>query len=196
MAEKDEGKARKPETGKAAKAGKSRKSGAQTKPAGKTSTRKTDEAAQEAPPQRKRASQGVKGAAQAREREKSYAGGKETAEEAPATAAREEHVEAQGEREAGEEEFRRILEESLERVTVADVVLTMMNQLASMGYLRMGLPENVNLRYRDLDQALLAIDTLEAMLKGAEGKVSEDELRPFRGVLANLQLNFVQISRG
>ena len=101
----------------------------------------------------------------------------------------------EGSREMSEEEFRRLVEESLERVTVTDVALAMMNQLASLGYLRMGLPESVNLKHRDLDQALLAIDVLEAMIKGAEGKIAEESLRPFRGTLANLQLNFVQLKR-
>jgi hypothetical protein len=99
------------------------------------------------------------------------------------------------EEEMSEEEFRRLVEESLEKVTVADIVLTMMNQLASVGYMKMGLPESVNLKYRDFDQARLAIDTLEAILKGAEGKVAEESLRPFKGTLANLQMNFVQLRR-
>ncbi len=94
-----------------------------------------------------------------------------------------------------EEDFRRFLEESLERVTVEDVVLTLMNQMASLGYLKMGLPESVNLKFRDLHQALLAVDVLEAMIKGAEGKIAEEKLRPFRGTLANLQLNYVQLKR-
>ncbi|MGQ9476600.1 MAG: DUF1844 domain-containing protein [Actinomycetota bacterium] len=94
-----------------------------------------------------------------------------------------------------EEDFRRLVEESLERVTVAEVSLTVMNQFASLGYLKMGLPESVNLKYRDLDQALLAIDMLEAMVKGAEGKIPEESLRPFRGTLANLQLNYVQVKK-
>ena len=88
-----------------------------------------------------------------------------------------------------------MVEESLERVTVSDMVLTMMNELASIGYMKMGLPESVNLKYRDFDQASLAIDTLEAMIKGAEGKVPDESLQPFRGTLANLQLNFVQLKR-
>ncbi len=98
-------------------------------------------------------------------------------------------------KEMGEEEFRRLVEESLERVTVAEVTLTVMNQFASLGYLKMGLPESVNLKYRDLSQALLAIDMLEAMIKGAEGKIPEDSLKPFRGTLANLQLNYVQLKK-
>jgi hypothetical protein len=97
--------------------------------------------------------------------------------------------------EMDEEEFRRLVEESLERVTVAEVTLAVMNQFASLGYLRMGLPESVNLKYRDLSQALLAIDLLEAMIKGAEGKIPEESLKPFRGTLANLQLNYVQLKK-
>ena len=94
-----------------------------------------------------------------------------------------------------EEEFRRMMEESLEKVTVSDIVLTMMNELASVGYMKMGLPEGVNLKYRDFTQARLAIDTLEAILKGVEGKMPEESLQPFRGTLANLQMNFVQLKR-
>ena len=88
-----------------------------------------------------------------------------------------------------------MVEESLEKVTVPDIVLTMMNELASVGYMKMGLPESVNLKYRDFAQARLAIDTLEAMLKGVEGKMPEESLQPFRGTLANLQMNFVQLKR-
>lgn len=102
---------------------------------------------------------------------------------------------AEEKEEMGEEEFQRLVEESLEKVTVADIILTMMNQLASVGYMKMGLPENVNLKYRDFDQARLAIDTLEAILTGAEGKIPEESLQPFRGTMANLQMNFVQLRR-
>ncbi|MBC7229202.1 MAG: hypothetical protein H5T74_02265 [Actinobacteria bacterium] len=120
-------------------------------------------------------------------------------EEAAAGEADGKAVDAEKAREAGEEmseeEFRRLVEESLEKVTVAEVAFTMMNQLASMGYLKMGLPESVNLKYRDFEQAALAIDLLEAMIKGAEGRMSEELLRPFRGTLANLQMNFVQLRR-
>ena len=71
-----------------------------------------------------------------------------------------------------------------------------MNDLASLGYMKMGMPESVNLKYRDLGQASLAIDTLEAMINAAEGKISGELLQPFRGTLANLQMNFVQLKRG
>jgi len=114
-----------------------------------------------------------------------------SAEDKPSAEAVEEKAEGMS-----EEEFRRMVEESLEKVTVADIVLNIMNDLASLAYMKMGLPESVNLKYRDLDQASLAIDTLEALLKAAEGKISQDLLQPFRGTLANMQMNFVQMKRG
>jgi hypothetical protein len=92
-----------------------------------------------------------------------------------------------------DEDLRRLVEESLEKVTVSDIVLYMMNQLASMAYLRLGLPESVNLKYRDFRQARLAIDVLDAMIKAGEGKLDPESLKPFRGTLANLQMNFVQL---
>ena len=92
-----------------------------------------------------------------------------------------------------DEDLRRLVEESLEKVTVSDIVLYMMNQLASMAYLRLGLPESVNLKYRDFRQARLAIDVLDAMIKAGEGKLNPESLKPFRGTLANLQMNFVQL---
>jgi hypothetical protein len=98
--------------------------------------------------------------------------------------------------ELSEEELRRLVEESLETVTVADIVLTMMNQLASVAYMKMGLPETVNLKYRDFVQARLAIDTLEAMITGADEKIPAELLQPFKGTLANMQMNFVQLMRG
>jgi hypothetical protein len=123
-------------------------------------------------------------AAQRDEGSKSEA--EEETQEAPAT---------ERDEELSEEELRRLVEESMEMVTVADIVLNIMNQLASVGYMKMGIPESVNLKYRDFDQAGLAIDTLEAMIKGAEGKVPEEFLQPFKGTLANLQMNFVQLKR-
>jgi hypothetical protein len=113
-------------------------------------------------------------------------------EEAGGEQPREELREEEPEQELSEEDMRRLVEESLERVTVADIVLNIMNQLASIGYLKMGLPESANSKYRDLEQARLAIDVLDGMIKASEGKVPEDMLTPFRGTLANMKMNFVQ----
>jgi Domain of unknown function (DUF1844) len=97
------------------------------------------------------------------------------------------------EEELSDEDVQRMIEESLERVTVGDIVLNMMNQLASIGYLRMGLPENVNMKYRDFEQARLAIDILDAMIKASEGNVPQEATNAFRGTVANMQMNFVQL---
>lgn len=178
-------------------AGSSAKSkGGPSPDAGKTAARK--------PASGKRARGGAKdgtpdGGAEAAGRKRKSGPAAPGQEEAAAGEAAGKAVDAEKAREAGEEmseeEFRRLVEESLEKVTVAEVAFTMMNQLASMGYLKMGLPESVNLKYRDFEQAALAIDLLEAMIKGAEGRMSEELLRPFRGTLANLQMNFVQLRR-
>ena len=120
---------------------------------------------------------------------------KEPASEEAGAEKEEEGPAGEGEKELSEEELRKLIEESLENITVTDIVLSMMNQLASVAYLKMGMPENVNLKYRDFDQAKLAIDSLDAIITAAEGKVEEKGLKPFKGTLANLKMNFVQLKR-
>lgn len=110
-------------------------------------------------------------------------------------AAEKEEPAKEGESRLTEEEVRKLIEESLENITVTDIVLSMMNQLASVAYLKLGMPENVNLKYRDFDQAKLAIDSLNAIVAAAEGRVEGKSLEPFRGTLANLKMNFVQLKR-
>jgi hypothetical protein len=110
-------------------------------------------------------------------------------------AAEKEGPEGEEEKELSEEELRKLIEESLEDITVTDIILSMMNQLASVAYLKMGMPDNVNLKYRDFDQAKLAIDSLDAIIAAAEGKVEGKGLEPFKGTLANLKMNFVQLKR-
>jgi hypothetical protein len=97
------------------------------------------------------------------------------------------------EEELTEEEFRRLLEEQMEKITVKDVVSQMMASLASLAYQKLGLPESVNLKYRDFAQARMAIDALKGLLSSLEGKLEEGELSPFRGTLANLQMNYVRL---
>jgi len=123
---------------------------------------------------------------------------KEAEPETPAcgeAAAGEEEPVKEDEGKLSEEEVRKLIEESLENITVSDIVLSMMNQLASVAYLKLGMPENINLKYRDFDQAKLAIDSLNAIVTAAEGKVEGKSLEPFRGTLANLKMNFVQLKR-
>ncbi len=123
-------------------------------------------------------------------------GATEQPTEPPFEEVAEENESATGEpeEELTEEELRRIIEEQLERVTVGQMVQQMMVTLASIGYQKMGLPEEVNLKYRDLDQARLAVDSLEGLLRASGGKMPDDQLEPFRGTLSNLKLNYVSIS--
>ncbi len=104
-----------------------------------------------------------------------------------------EEAEAVEEKELSDEEMRKFIEEQLEKITVQDMVGQMMISLASVGYQKLGLPESVNLKYRDFAQASLAIDSLQALIRAAEGRMEESKLAPFRGTLANLQMNFVKL---
>lgn len=45
---------------------------------------------------------------------------------------------------------------------------------------------------KDLKQARVAIDCVEMLVEKLEGEISPQELRDLKGILANLQMNFVQ----
>ncbi|HEY4686680.1 MAG TPA: DUF1844 domain-containing protein [Candidatus Subteraquimicrobiales bacterium] len=102
---------------------------------------------------------------------------------------------AKKETQAQEKELRERLEKELEKVTVKDVVAQMMISLSSLGYQKLGLPEEANKKYKDLDQAALAIDSLSALIKVTEERISPQEIATFKSTLANLQLKFVSESK-
>ncbi len=125
---------------------------------------------------------------------------KPAAKEAPPKPAPEPEEKAVEEAAAGEEpgmtpeELQKLLEEQMEKITVSEIIERLMMDLASLAYQKMGLPEQVNLKYRDFDQARMAIDALKGLLGAVEGKVPDSEVNPFRATLANLQMNFVRLS--
>lgn len=94
--------------------------------------------------------------------------------------------------EMSEEELRRRIEEAMEKITVTDVVIDMMVSLSSLAYQRMGVPKEVNEKYRDMDQARMAIDCLDALLKILEGRAPEEMLKSLTGTVDNLKLNFAR----
>jgi hypothetical protein len=96
--------------------------------------------------------------------------------------------------EMSEEELRKRIDEVMEKITVADIVLDMMISLSSLAYQRMGIPEEVNLKYKDMEQARMAIDCLDALTKALEGRVDAEQLEPLKGAIANLKLNFAKES--
>jgi len=121
-------------------------------------------------------------------------GGEEPAEE-PAEAPAEHPSEAPSDaEEMSEEELRKRIEEVMEKVTVADIVLDMMISLSSLAYQRMGIPHEVNEKFKDMEQARLAIDSLEALCNAMEGRVPAEQVEPLKSTLSNLKLNFAKES--
>jgi len=96
--------------------------------------------------------------------------------------------------EISEEELRKRIEEAMEKITVTDVVVDMIVSMSSLAYQRMGIPHEVNEKYRDMDQARLAIDSIDALIKTLEGRLDEDMSEPLKSTLANLKLNFAKES--
>ncbi|MBU4194428.1 MAG: DUF1844 domain-containing protein [Actinobacteria bacterium] len=98
------------------------------------------------------------------------------------------------EEELSDEELRKRIEEAMEKITVADVVLDMLVSLSSLAYQRMGIPKEVNEKYRDMEQARLAIDTIDSLLQVLERSLPEEALKPLSGTLDNLKMNFAKES--
>lgn len=96
--------------------------------------------------------------------------------------------------EMSEEELHKRIEEVMEKVTVADIVLDMMISLSSLAYQRMGIPHEVNEKYKDMEQARLAIDSLDALCTAIEGRVPAEQVDPLKSTLSNLKLNFAKES--
>ena len=76
------------------------------------------------------------------------------------------------------------LAEEIRRLSVADLVLSTASTLAQLGYAKL------DRGTRDLAQAQLAIDTLDALVPVVERGAGEETARDFRQVLANLKLAY------
>jgi hypothetical protein len=86
--------------------------------------------------------------------------------------------------EPSDEEFAARLEEELKRVKVADVLVQTVVTVSSLGYGR--LAEDG----RDLEQARLAIEALRALVPVLKGAVSDQVMRDFEQLVANMQLAY------
>ncbi len=86
------------------------------------------------------------------------------------------------------------MREQLAAVSAGDVVAETAAQLVTFAYLRLGLPQEQNLEYRDLDAARLLIDAFGGLLQATEGRLGayEPELRQ---ALASLRLSFAEVTR-
>jgi len=96
--------------------------------------------------------------------------------------------------EMSEEELRARIEEVMEKVTVADIVLDMMISLSSLAYQRMGIPHEVNEKFKDMEQARLAIDCLDSWCTVLEGRIDPEQIEPLKSTVLNLKLNFAKES--
>ncbi|MHB8280535.1 MAG: DUF1844 domain-containing protein, partial [Candidatus Humimicrobiaceae bacterium] len=67
-----------------------------------------------------------------------------------------------------------------------------MMSLSSMAYKKMGLPIGTNDKYKNKEQAKLAIDSFDGLLKVLNDEVSAQERENLKASLTNLQMNFVK----
>ncbi len=89
-----------------------------------------------------------------------------------------------------DDELLKQLEEELKTLKVSDVLVQTLYTVSSLGYRRLSDPD------RDLDQARLAIEALRALLPVVDGSASEELVRDFKQVTANLQLAYADAAKG
>ena len=92
-----------------------------------------------------------------------------------------------------EEEMLRKLQEEIDKLTTKDTVVQMMMSLSSLAYKKMGIPIGVNDKFKDKQQAKLAVDCFDALFKVISNEVSAAERESLQSSLANLQMNFVKV---
>ena len=92
-----------------------------------------------------------------------------------------------------EEEMMKQLQEEIDRLTTKDIISQMMMSLSSLAYKKMGIPAGVNDKYKDKQQAKMAVDSFNALLKVIKDDLSGEESENLQSSLANLQLNFVKV---
>lgn len=97
-----------------------------------------------------------------------------------------------GESKKSEEEMIKELQEEINKLTTKDIMMQMMMSLSSLAYKKMGLPIGINDRYKDKQQAKLAVDGFDALLKVIMDEVGAEERENLKASLSNLQINFVK----
>ena len=74
-----------------------------------------------------------------------------------------------------EEEMIRQLQEEIDKLTTKDIISQMMMSLSSLAYKKMGIPAGVNDKYKDRQQAKMAVDGFDALLKVISEDLDETE---------------------
>jgi hypothetical protein len=94
-------------------------------------------------------------------------------------------------REQEHEQLARELAEELRKLRVEDVLVSVLVQVSSIGYRRLGLTEETA-DERDLEQTSLAIETMTALVPVLEGFLPEEVVDGFEEHVANLQLAYAK----
>ena len=88
-----------------------------------------------------------------------------------------------------DDELMRQLEEELKTLKVSDLLVQTLYTVSSLAYRRLSEQD------RDLDQARLAIEALRALVPVLDGAASDELVRDFKQVTANLQLAYADAAK-
>jgi hypothetical protein len=88
-----------------------------------------------------------------------------------------------------DDELMKQLEAELKTLKVSDLLVQTLYTVSSLGYRRLAEQD------RDLDQARLAIEALRALVPVLDGSASDELVRDFKQVTANLQLAYVDAAK-
>lgn len=91
-----------------------------------------------------------------------------------------------------EEELLKDLQDQIDKLSSKDIIVQFMISLSSMAYKKMGLPIGTNDKYKSKEQAKLAVDSFDALLKVLNDEITERERENLLASLTNLQMNFVK----
>jgi hypothetical protein len=91
-----------------------------------------------------------------------------------------------------EEDLLKELQDEIDKLSSKDIIIQFMMSLSSMAYKKMGLPLGTNDKYKNKDQAKLAVDSFDALLKVLNEEITEKERENLMASLTNLQMNFVK----
>lgn len=92
-----------------------------------------------------------------------------------------------------EEELLKQLQDEIDKLTSKDIIIQFMMSLSSLAYKKMGIPVGTNDKFKSKEQAKLAIDSFDALLKVLNDEISAQERENLQASLTNLQMNFVKV---
>jgi len=90
-----------------------------------------------------------------------------------------------------QEQLARELAEELRQLRVEDVLVNTLVHVSSIGYRRLGLTEDSRAE-RDLPQAALAVETMQALVPVLRDFLTQELVTSFEEQIANLQLAYAK----